>query len=474
MPSLLDKPLFNWTDLDPFTARQAFEGVGIFGSIGSGKTSGSGQTIALKYLQSGFGGIVLCAKEEELELWQHYTELTGRSDDLVVLGHGSKESFNFLDYESKRSDVGGGITHNIATVLMTVIRAGELEGDEKDKVFWDGTLRLLLVNAINLAMMVRQDLNFRDISKIISTAPTSNDDLENPVWRSNSFCFRCLKRGAQIVNLLTSSQAYADEQYETMKKIEDFFLTTWLNLSFRTRSIVEQMFQNFSARFLSEPLYSIFSNKTTISPDDTIEGKIIVLNLPYLIFGQAGRDGQILFKYIWQRAMQRRKIVANSRPVFLWADEAHLFLHNHDVDHQSTARSYRACTVYISQNLPNYYIHAGAGQQGRNRIEALLGNLGTKIFHANSCIQTNHYAADTLGKMRGWKSSQGANYGENFSFNEGASEDVEYVMQPAEFATLKTGGEYNQYQTEAVVHKQGAPFRFSQANYIRKLFNQNV
>lgn len=33
-----------------------------FGSIGSGKTSGSGQALALAYLRAGFGGLVLCAK----------------------------------------------------------------------------------------------------------------------------------------------------------------------------------------------------------------------------------------------------------------------------------------------------------------------------------------------------------------------------------------------------------------------------
>lgn len=473
MPSSIDQPILKLTEQDNLTPRHAFEGIAIFGSIGSGKTSGSGQNLALNYLRSGFGGIVMCAKEDEFMLWAKYCEKAGRLGDLYHIGRNSKEMFNFLDYESKRTDSGAGITHNIASTLMTVMKAGEPEGDEKDKSFWDGTMRSLLIHSIDLCNLVKNDLLFKDISAIINSAPTTVEELNDIHWRSQSFCFKMMKRASEIINALPVSTS-TDQMYLKLRKVEDFFLTTWVNLSPKTRSIVEQIFLNFSHRFLSEPLYSIFCKGTSITPDDTLKGKIIVLDLPYLIYEQAGRDAQILFKYIWQRAMQRRQIDSNSRPVFLWADEAHLFLHEHDVDHQSTARAFRACTVYISQNLPNYYIHAGAGQQGRNRIEALLGNMGTKIFHANSCIQTNQYASDTVGKIRTWKANQGASFGEKVSYNQGSSETVDYVIQPSEFATLKTGGDTNDFITEAIIHRQGAPFKFSKTNYIRKYFSQNL
>lgn len=473
MPSYLDKPILQLSDQDDFTPRHAFEGIVIFGSIGSGKTSGSGQNVALNYLRSGFGGIVMCAKEEEFDLWTKYCEKAGRLGDLHRIGTGSKEMFNFLDYESKRTDSGAGITHNIASTLMTVMKAGEPEGDEKDKSFWDGTMRSLLIHAIELCDLTKNELLFKDISAVIKSAPTTTDEINDIHWRSQSFCMKMMIMASDIINALPVSTS-TDQMYLRLRKVEDFFLSTWVNLSPKTRSIVEQIFLNFSHRFLSEPLNSIFCQGTSIRPDDTLKGKIIVLDLPYLIYDQAGRDGQVLFKYIWQRAMQRRKIDDTSRPVFLWADEAHLFLHEHDVDHQSTARAFRACTVYISQNLPNYYIHAGAGQQGRNRIEALLGNMGTKIFHANSCVQTNQYAADTVGKIRTWKSNQGASYGEKSSFNQGISETVDYVIQPSEFATLITGGEANGFITEAIIHRQGAPFNFSKTNYLRKHFRQNI
>ncbi len=68
----LDRPLFYLSPQDPWTIRDACEGVQIFGAIGSGKTSGSGAAIAKAFLQAGFGGLVLCAKPEERLLWERY------------------------------------------------------------------------------------------------------------------------------------------------------------------------------------------------------------------------------------------------------------------------------------------------------------------------------------------------------------------------------------------------------------------
>ena len=44
---------------DFWTVRDAVRGTQIFGGIGSGKSSGSGKTLALSFLKSGFGGIIL-------------------------------------------------------------------------------------------------------------------------------------------------------------------------------------------------------------------------------------------------------------------------------------------------------------------------------------------------------------------------------------------------------------------------------
>lgn len=88
--------LLNFNDRDLWTVKDAFEGTQIFGATGSGKTSGSGQQIALSMLKSGFGGLVLSAKRDERDLWQRYVKAAGRDEDLIIFGPEHPWRFNFL------------------------------------------------------------------------------------------------------------------------------------------------------------------------------------------------------------------------------------------------------------------------------------------------------------------------------------------------------------------------------------------
>ena len=471
MQSVLDQPLINWPMGHPFTIRNACEGVLIMGGLGSGKTSGSGALLAKKFLTNKFGGLVLTAKEDELDLWKGYCKKYGREDDLIIFGPGSDYYFNFLDYETNRGDQATGIAHNIADTLKTVIKAGANDGQESDKAFWDASLQQLLVNAVDLCLLTSKKIRFEHIYKIIQSAPKNKAELRDENWRKTSQCFRLMQHAAKALSEQPKTQEN-DELARRLHIIEDFFLGNWLYLSEKTRSIVEQMFFGFGDRFMRDPLYSLFNTKRTISPEDTIKGKIIIINLPYLIYENTGRDGQILFKYVWQRAMQRREITEKSRPTFLWVDEAHYFIHDHDVDHQSTARSYRACTVYLTQNLPNFTLHAGGGQQGLYRFKALAGNLGTKFFHANSDVETNEYAADLVGKSLAWVKSEGHSMGDNMGFNEGSSQNLMHVIEPSNFARQRTGGPLNNYQIETIVHRQGIPFESTGRNHALFSINQ--
>ena len=59
-------PLFNWGNRDDrFTIGQSVEGLLILGGTGSGKTSGSGESVAMAYLSAGYGGLVLTVKRDE-------------------------------------------------------------------------------------------------------------------------------------------------------------------------------------------------------------------------------------------------------------------------------------------------------------------------------------------------------------------------------------------------------------------------
>ncbi len=98
----LAMPLLWLGNNDPWTVRDACEGTAVFGATGSGKTSGSGQALAKAFLRSGFGGLVLCAKNDEVHLWQRYCRETNRSNSLIIFGPNQPHRFNFLNYELSR------------------------------------------------------------------------------------------------------------------------------------------------------------------------------------------------------------------------------------------------------------------------------------------------------------------------------------------------------------------------------------
>ena len=103
----LSMPLVRFSRLpaDTWTLADSFQGVCIFGENGSGKTSGSGRVLARKYLEAGLGGMVLCFKTDEADLWRSYLKAAGREQDGRFFGVNEAYRFNFMDYEASSSGV---------------------------------------------------------------------------------------------------------------------------------------------------------------------------------------------------------------------------------------------------------------------------------------------------------------------------------------------------------------------------------
>jgi hypothetical protein len=179
------------------------------------------------------------------------------------------------------------------------------------------------------------------------------------------------------------------------------------------------------------------------------------MNLPVKEFGEAGRAAQVVYKYMWQQAAERRNIKQNNRPLFLWVDEAQNFASEYDMQFQATARSSRACTVYLTQNLPNYYAEMG-GAHSKYRVDSLVGNLQTKIWHANSEPETNSRASEIIGKSWQVRQSQSMNMGkESFSMGESQQESYDFDVIPQAFTRLRKGSPANNFAVDAIVFQSG-------------------
>lgn len=464
-PFSLDTPLLFFSPGDPWTIRDACEGVQVFGAIGSGKTTGSGATLARAFLRAGFGGLVLCAKPEERQLWEQYAQETGRSEHLLIFSPAHHWRFNFLDYELRRAGSGGGLTENLVNLFtrITEIVEGKQEVAGGDP-FWNRAMHELIRNAVDLLSLSKGTLTLEDIYRLVTEAPQDAEQVGDKQWQESSFCAECIRE--------------AEARDKTPREQHDFeasaryWLRSYATLAPRTRTSIVAAFTSIADILLHGITWELFCTATNIVPEVSYkDGAIILLDLPIQEYQELGRIAQGIFKYVFQRAILRRDADADPRPVFLWADEAQNFVSSYDYQYQSVARSARACTVYMTQNISNYYSALGA--RARDEAHALLGNFQTKIFHANTDSPTNQYAAEAIAQD--WTTTY------NFSSNRneqgggtssGGGQVMQYKVLPAAFTTLRKGGAPNRGEVDAIVFQGGRVWNATGETYLKTTFRQ--
>lgn len=475
----LEQAIYHFNGVEPFTIGNACEGVQIFGGIGSGKTSGSGAALAKAMLSAGFGGLVLCAKKDELETWVGnkekgivgYAQETGRENSFLVFDASGKWVFPFLQYEIEREGEGAGYTENLVRLFTTVYEAisrQQISGG--NNAYWTRAMQQLLRNAIDLAMIVRGTVSVEMIQQIIFSAPLSAEERDSQAWMKDSLCFQLMLEGNA-----KQLDKWAAHDFES---VVAFWMKEYPNLANETRSGILSNLTTLMDIFLRRPFRQLFSEtpedrRQIAMPEYTHNGAIIIMNLPVKEFGDAGRAAQVVYKYLWQQAAERRNVKENPRPVFLWVDEAQNFATEYDMQFQATARSSRACTVYLTQNLPNYYAEMG-GEHSKYRVDSLVGNLQTKIFHANSDPTTNEFASNVIGKSWQQRDNMGTSIGgQSFNISQGQSESYDYDVIPQEFTRLRKGGIANGKIVEGVVFQNGRIWESNEKTYLFTTFKQS-
>lgn len=464
----LDSTLFKLSSKDAWTIRDACEGTAIFGSIGSGKTSGSGATIARAFLNAGMGGLVMCAKPEERKLWEHYAAQTGREKDLVIFSPENDWRFNFLTYEQRRKSRGGGQTENLVNLFSTIVEIAEgNQGSEGGgDQFWNRAMKEMIRNCLEVLSIGQDEIRLNDIYNLIVTAPQNEAQTTSEEWRKSSFCYQAIQ--AAIAADKTEMQI-AD-----LNAALRYWTETHARMADRTRSSIVATFTSIADMMLHGVIRELFTTEINLVPETSyMNGSIIIVDLPIQQYREVGKITQGIMKYIFQTAILRRDPDEDPRPVFLWADEAQNFITSFDYQFQAVARSARACTVYLTQNISNYISTIG-GINARDETNALLGNLVTKIFHSNTSDETNMLAAEIIGQdwqtVRNYSTSRGQQ--QDAFRTAGGQQMVNYKVLPVEFTKLKKGGKPNKLIVEAIVFQGGRSFKASGDTYLKTQFKQ--
>jgi hypothetical protein len=264
--------------------------------------------------------------------------------------------------------------------------------------------------------------------------------------------------------------------------VADYFLLEFPGLSEKTRSVVVSTFTSMIDVLNRGVLRELFGTSTNVTPEDCLRGKVVVVDLPVKEFAEVGQFAAVLWKYLFQRAVERRDVRVDPRPCFLFVDESQLFTTQFDALFQTTARSSRCCTVYLTQNLNNY-LSAYKGPSGQADAKSLLGNLTHQIVHALADSNTAQFIAELIGRSRQWflsGNSSAAPYDlvddlmgvDARQVSSGFNEQLNYAVQPAELFRLLTGGPRSDFRVEALVWRGGRPFASTGTSYLWTSFSQ--
>lgn len=465
----LDTPLLRLSPTDVWTIGDAVQGTHIFGGTGSGKTTSSAATLGKAFLRAGFGGIVLCAKPNERQRWEHYALETGRADHLVIFSphqderHACIWRFNFLDYEWRRTGAGAGRVENIVELLdaTQAIVEGRQQLDTGDSSHWRRATQELIRNAVYILTLSQDVLTLDKLYQLIMDAPVG-DQADDTHWQRHSFFWQSMNEAKE--------RTRTPREQHNLLTAERYFLKTFASLADRTRSSVISSFSAMADMLLHDDMWDLFCRDSNIIPDVTWQdGAIIVLDMPLHEYGEAGRIAQQLFKLCWQRAVLRHDTAQHPRPVFLYVDEAQNFISAYDFLYQSQAREAHGISVYITQSVSNYY--AVLGPQGREDANALLGHFQTKIFHSNDDYATNKFAAEVIGYEDSYRRSWGAGSGESGVYiSTGRTEQRDYRVEPAFFSSLGKHITAEGGYSEALLFQNGRRWMASEAPYLHIAF----
>ncbi len=461
-------PLFYFSKQDKHTLRNAYEGTLVISQTGGGKSSGPGKTLGLSFLLQNLGGLVVTCKIGEADEWRTWAKLTGREKDLRVItpGDAGRWGLNILEYLYRSGGRAAGSSNNVVNALMEFLETRERSRGQPSDPFWITSARQLLTCSIDLLGMAKEPITFDNIDQLISSAASSSEEVKSPEWQNSSYL------NERITRAIARKDLTGAQKIDLKTDIE-YWLYKYVVMDEKTRSGIRATTASLTFPFQRSTLVTLFSNPelNNCFPEDCYRsGAIIVLDLPIKEYLEEGLAAQILFKSVWQKAMERRDVKTFSRPVFLFMDEYQNFATSSDPLFLATARSSRVVTVAMTQSI-DALISRFPTMTGKAEAESLLANFNLKIFGSQDHWGTNEWAAKTIGEEWTTRHNVSTSLGTSGNVSAGTNEQRRFLVDPLVFSRIpKPDGSG---RVRSICFRSGRPFSNGQCHVVVD-FNQNA
>lgn len=472
----LRQQLMSLNNTEWLTIGDVCQGVQIFGATGSGKTTASFAALLLAMMMLGFGGTLFTSKPSDRDYFLMLCRLANRLSDVIIISPDNQYRFNALEAELHRKDAGAGHAESVVGLLkaMLEITQGKGQSSGEDGKYWELATLQLFRNAVTILICAQGEISSYDIYRLIVSAPTTTEQFHSEDWRRKShFC----------ITVATANRNKLDPLIQRdLQLAAGYFVEEWLFLSDRTRSVILSVASSMLDMLNRGIIREFTCSKSNVFPEMMGDGKIFIYDFPIKVFGEIGRLLQVQWKYCAQRALERRFVDDETRPVFLASDESHFLFVESDVLFQTTARSSKVATVNVTQSISNYL--TVLGEHAEPQVHSLLGNMQNQVFHQQTDTKTNLYAAELIGRNRqyvfnssssndsnGWLARM-AGLGES-AVTTGMSEIFEFELQPREFSTLRKGGA-PQWLVDAIWVQGGRQFFQTGRPWLPVTFKQHI
>ena len=427
---------------DYLTMGDMFTDIAVLGATGSGKTSALA-TIAQILMELHCGFVFLCVKPDEVRHARRIAEEAGRTQDVIVIGEDvdgriTPHRFNPLDYELSISTTGTrAVVEYLSGCTKVLSRKEGQKSSDGNSRFWDDQFERLILHCIDTGKLAGRPLSVALLREIQLSAPANAEELGSDQWAENSTCWQCILEAERRME----QGLVPDFDFQ---RILNFWTKDYMRLDTEPRSTIDVMFAVLcDAFYAEEPVRSILSGASSVTPDDVMNrGVILIVSLPTSVYYGAGRMAQHCVKTSFQRAMLRRRKPQDGslmRPCVLWLDEAHALCHPSDSEYFREVRSNRGINVYLEQGIGGYM--EAMNYHNPAQVDNYLQNLGTKFFFQNNSEASNKFAADCIGTFLFDKDTASINHSlGTTSIGDSTTQEQRHRIISGEFGLLQRGG----------------------------------
>lgn len=446
---------------DFLTLRDCFENIFITGSTGSGKSSGSGATLALSLLnKQGLKphekvGLVVFMYKNDVEDWLRWAWQQGREKDILHIRSSDQDVLNLLECYAGQEPI------NAVNALMNISGLSVSGNRKESESFWEIQQMARLDRLVRLANLSGEPLNILTLYRLHVSTPNDVEQLTDENFAKHSYCWQMMAKAAER----------AGENHPDFKLVEDYFFRTMPNMNDRTSSSILAMTASVLEPFVSSRILNrMFCGGTNLKMDEVFSGKILLLDIPIARHEHIGRIAQIMLGYSLMKEVEKRDLSRYGNPLIFHFDEFQNFLTPFMHQFMSTCRSSRSGVVVISQNTSNLKAALGGGYASDAKVNALLGLTNTRFYHANNCTITNEFGANSIGKT--FLNLSSVNISKQMDSSAGTSQALHYLIEPREFTMLRKGGEHHNFVTDAIITGTGRVFS-NGLNYLKTSFKQH-